>query len=149
MNNTPHTLSLEFADVNAMATAPIQNLSSATNHRVTLTDFLPVDSQSGVIAYVQAEYEAGRPPYFLLDPQSLLPITEDSPVDPDYPYGDPTVGVSTVPGVIYPTTIAAQSALVYDFPAPPGPAPRENPVYSPNLPGRWRRLTVAVAIPAR
>lgn len=151
---TPHTISLQFADVNAMATAPIQNLSSATNSPYAATDAAdayptaaqgpaagalpPVYSKSGVIAFVEAEKVAGNPPYFVLEPTSTDPITPS--VDPNYPYGDPSAGTNTV--------IAAQSSLIYNlsstspFAAPPSSA---QPVHSPNLPGRWKRLNIDLA----
>lgn len=142
---TPHTVSLQLSDVNALATTPIQNLSSATDVPVTPGTLLPVQSKSGVIAFVQAEWEAyvggnfARLPYFILDPQSTLGITADSPTpNAAYPYGDPTV----VPGPEG-TVIAAQSALTY---SPLPGEPNANPVYSPNAPGRWRRLNIGVAL---
>lgn len=162
----PHTVLLEFADVNAMATTPIQNLSSPTNVSALVQNqnpnqpmlmaprapapapspstngqLPPVKSKSGVIAFVQEEYENDRPPYFLLDPQNLFPISVNDPADPAYPYGDPTA-----PGPVPTTVIAAQSSLAY---SPLPGEPNSNPVHSPNLPGRWLRLNVGIATPPR
>lgn len=159
----PFFASVQFADVNQMATTPIENLSSATNvafgpntsYPPNVNPNLaprvpgptpvftnegalpPVYSKSGIIAFVEAEFINHRPPYYALDPNSTAAISPS--LDPNYPYGDP----GSSPGDR--CVIAAQSSLEYalnngdPFAAP---ASVKEPVHNPALPGRWVTLNI-------